>query len=88
MTRAETAYQQDFLSRRDIVVRGSLQADPFIQSGPRAHLTRWCCATSQKVSGSIRDGVVEIIHLPDLFGHTMALGPTQPLTEMITRNMS
>jgi len=54
--------------------------------------TRWhsCLrhyATSQKVAGSIPDGVVGIFwHSPS--GHTMALGLTQPLTEMSTRNIS
>jgi hypothetical protein len=37
------------------------------------------CATSRKVAGSISDGVIGIFH-----GH-MALGLTQPLTEMSTR---
>jgi len=82
MTRVEKTYQQDVLRRRDIVVRGSLQADPFIQNDPQVHLTRWCWATSQKGSGSIPDGVIEIIHLLDPFGSGMALGSTQPLTEI------
>ena len=37
------------------------------------------CATSRKVAGSIPYGVT---------GRTMALGLTQPLTEMSTRNIS
>ena len=46
--------------------------------------TRWRswlrhCATSRKVAGSIPDGVI---------GRTMALGLTQPLTEMSTMNIS
>jgi len=49
---------------------------------------RWCCATSQKVSGSIPDEVIEIIHWLDPSGRTMALGSTQPLTETITKNIS
>ena len=40
------------------------------------------CATSWKVAGSITDGVIGIS------GRTMALGLTQPLTEMSTRNVS
>jgi hypothetical protein len=48
--------------------------------------TRWCgwlrhCATSRKVAGSIQNGVIGIFHW-DPFGRTMALGSTQPLTEM------
>jgi hypothetical protein len=50
------------------------------------------CATNQKVAGSIPDGVMEFfmeffidINPSD---RTMALGSTQPLTEMSTRNIS
>ena len=55
--------------------------------------TRWCswlrhCATSQKVAGSIPDGVVGIFHWHNPSSHTMALGLTQPLKEMTTRNIS
>jgi hypothetical protein len=52
--------------------------------------TRWCswfrdCTTSRKVAGSIPDDVIGIF----LFsGCTIALGLTQPLTEMSTRNIS
>ena len=46
-----------------------------------------CCATNRKVAGSIPDGVIGIFHWhpPD---RTMALGSTQTLTEMSTRNIS
>jgi len=47
-----------------------------------------CFATSLKVAGSIPDGVIEIFHWHNPSGRTMALGLTQPLTEMITRNIS
>jgi hypothetical protein len=43
-----------------------------------------CCATNRKVAGSIPGGVMEffiVIKTPD---RTMALGLTQPLTEMST----
>jgi len=43
--------------------------------------------TSRKVAGSIRDGFIEIFHLHNLSGRNMALGLTQPLTEMSTRNI-
>jgi hypothetical protein len=43
---------------------------------------------SRKVAGSIPDGVTGIFHLHNHFGRTMALGLTQPLTEMSTRNIS
>jgi hypothetical protein len=39
-------------------------------------------------SGSIPDGVNGIFHYHDPFCRTMALGSTQPLTEMITRIIS
>jgi len=46
------------------------------------------CATSRKVAGSIPDGVTGIFHWHSPSGHTMALGLTQPLTEMSIRNIS
>ena len=51
----------------------------------------WCSwlrnwATSQKVMGSIPDGVTGIFHWHNPSGHTKALGLTQPLTKMSTRN--
>ena len=56
------------------------------------HLSMWWCswlrhcATSRKVAGLISDGVIGIFrwHNP---GCTMALGLTQPLTEMSTGNI-
>ena len=48
----------------------------------------WNCATSQKVAGSIPDGVIRIFHWHNPSGRTVALGLTQPLTEMSTRNIS
>jgi hypothetical protein len=55
--------------------------------------TRWHswlrhCTTSRKVAGSILDGVVGIFHLHNPSGRTLALGSTQPVTEMSTRNIS
>ena len=43
--------------------------------------------TSWKVAGSIPDGVFGIYHYHNPSGRTMALGSTQPLTEMSTRNI-
>jgi hypothetical protein len=40
-----------------------------------------------KVAGSIPDGVTGFFHWYNPSGRTMALGSTQPLTEMITRNI-
>jgi hypothetical protein len=45
-------------------------------------------ATYRKVAGSIPDGVIRIFHLHNPFSRTMALGSTQPPTEMSTRNIS
>jgi len=46
------------------------------------------CVTNQKVAGSIPDGVIGIFHWQNPSDRTMALGSTQPLTEMITRSIS
>jgi hypothetical protein len=43
-------------------------------------------ATSRKVVGSNPDEV-DIFNLPNFSSSTMALGSTQPLTEMSTRNL-
>ena len=42
---------------------------------------------SPKVSGSIPDGVIGIFRRSNTSGRTMALGLTQPLTEMSTSNI-
>jgi len=52
--------------------------------------TRWCrwlryCATCRKVAGSIPSGVIGIFNWHNSSGRTMALGLTQPLTEMSKR---
>jgi hypothetical protein len=44
-------------------------------------------ATSRKVAGSIPDEVIGFFNLPNPSSHTMAVGLTQPLTEMSTRNL-
>ena len=46
-----------------------------------------CCATNRKVNGSIPDAVIGIFHLHNPSVRTMALGSTQPLTEMSTRRI-
>ena len=53
-------------------------------------VARWlrCCATNRKVAGSIPDDVIGIFHLHNPFDRNMALGSTQPLTEMSTLNIS
>ena len=55
--------------------------------------TRWRswlmhCATSRKVEGSISHNVIGSFHWHNPSGRTMALGSTQPLREMSTRNIS
>jgi hypothetical protein len=47
-----------------------------------------CCATNRKVAGSIPDGVIGNFHWHNPSDRTMALGSTQPLTEMSTRRIS
>jgi hypothetical protein len=44
-------------------------------------------ATSQKVAASIPDEVIGFFNCPNPSSRTMALGSTQSLTEMITRNL-
>jgi hypothetical protein len=44
-------------------------------------------ATSRKVAGSIPDEVIEFLNWPNTSSCTMALGSTQPLTEMSTRKI-
>ena len=46
------------------------------------------CATSLKVAGLIPDGIIEILHCLHPSGHSMALGLTQPPTEMSARGIS
>jgi hypothetical protein len=45
-------------------------------------------STSRKVKGSIPNGVIGIFHWHNPYGRTMALGLTQLVTEMSTRNIS
>jgi hypothetical protein len=44
-------------------------------------------ATSRKIEGSIPVEVIELFNLPNPSSRAMALGSTQPLTEMSTRNI-
>ena len=46
------------------------------------------CATSWKIVGSIPRGVIGIFHVNNPAGRPVALGSTQPLTEMSTRTIS
>ena len=47
-----------------------------------------CYATNRKVAGSIPDGVIGIFHWNNPSDRTMALGSTQPQTEMSSRRIS
>jgi hypothetical protein len=58
-----------------------LNYNKFIKLNPRH------CATSRKVACPIPDGVIGIFHWLNPSGRTMALGLTQPLTEMSTRSI-
>jgi hypothetical protein len=55
---------------------------------------KWWCSwmrhgtTSQKVTGSIPDGVITNLHWHNPSSCTMTLGSTQPLTEISTRKIS
>jgi hypothetical protein len=53
--------------------------------GERSWLRHY--ATSRKFAGSNPDEVIEFFNLPNPSIRTMALGSTQPLTEMRTRNL-
>jgi hypothetical protein len=51
-------------------------------------VAQWVEATNRQVAGSIPDGVSGFFYRHNPVGRTMALGSTQPLTEMSTRNIS
>jgi len=44
------------------------------------------CAASREAALSIPDGVIKIFHKLNFSSHIMALGSTQPLTEMRARD--
>ena len=58
----------------------------FTQQGAVAQWLR-CCATNRKIAGSIPGGVIGIFHWHNPSDRIMALGSTQPLTEMSTRSI-
>jgi hypothetical protein len=55
--------------------------------GTRYRSCLWEYVKSLKAAGSIPDEVIIFFNWPNLSSHTMALRPTQPLTEMSTRNL-
>jgi hypothetical protein len=44
-------------------------------------------STRGQIVGSVPDDVIQFFNLPNPSSHTMALGSTQRLTEMSTRNL-
>jgi hypothetical protein len=63
---------------------------PYLPENGTLLVAQWWrhCATNRKVAGSIPNGVIGIFHWHNPSGRTVALGSTQPLTEMSTRNIS
>jgi hypothetical protein len=58
-----------------------------VREGRRYHSLLRHYATSRKIAGSIPYEVNGFFNSPNLSIRTMALGLTQPLTEMSTRNL-
>ena len=61
--------------------------DPTLVRGTAVAQWLRCWATNWKVAGSIPDGVIGIFHWYNPPDRTMALGSTQPLTEMSIRRI-
>jgi len=63
----------------------------FVYTIPRLHkysfIGGYAVAQLAEVAGSIPSGVVGIIYCCNPSGRTVALGSTQPLTEVSTRNI-
>jgi hypothetical protein len=61
-----------------------------IFSSWRTAVAQWLryCTTNRKVAVSIPDGVIGIFLWPNPSDRTLALGSTQPLTEISTRSIS
>jgi len=59
-------------------------------SRPYVHLYQWlrCCATNRKIAGSIPASVSGYLLTQNSSDRAIALGSTQPLTEMSTRSIS
>jgi len=75
---------------RPLFFLGSILILPPVRLGIGDAVAQWlrCCATNRKVAGSIPDGVIGIFHWHNPSDRTLALGSTQPLTEMSTRIIS
>ena len=75
-----------YISPRWATFEHNLQILKKVYSTWGTAVAQWlrCCATNQKVTGSIPDGVIGIFHWHNPSNRTMALGSTQPLTETST----
>jgi hypothetical protein len=60
---------------------------PQLSNSTSGHARHQDYATSRKVAGSIPDEIIGFFNCPNPSRRTMALGSTQPLTEMSTRNL-
>jgi hypothetical protein len=66
----------------------SLQANlEMVHQLGQGFLFQWHYAASWKVAGSIPDEVIGFFNSPKPSSRTMALGSTQPLTEISTLNL-
>jgi len=82
-------YEPQGLYRALVPVQGcTLSLTLCHKGGTQWHSWLMHCATNQKVMDSIPDGVNRIFYWHNPSGRTTALGSTQPLTEMSTRNIS
>ena len=61
---------------------------PLLKAIFRLNVKECIYIINRKVAGSIPDGVIGIFHWYNPSDRTMALGSTQPLTEMNTRSIS
>jgi hypothetical protein len=63
----------------------SIKWTPFGRVLERSWLRHY--ATNRKAAGSIPDEVIGFFNWPNPSSRTMAMGSTQPLTEMSTKNL-
>jgi flagellar motor switch protein FliM len=58
-----------------------------IVTGARRSVVGWDTVTCRKVAGSIPNEIIVFFNWPEPSSRAVALGSTQPLTEMIIRNL-
>jgi len=68
-----------------VAERGDISAQALLHFGDRSSTV---VKMLRKVAGSIPDSVIGVFHWHNPSDRTMALGSTQPLTEMSTRSIS